>query len=101
MEDTVKTIKIYEDARYDHEFVRCENRNFLLRIEYDACRYDYESLLHRNQLNEDLERQYQYYKQRYEKCKDDVTVKLKLLEENRVRIFSYLLIKIFFRIRFK
>ena len=54
------------------------------RIEYDACRYDYESLLNRNQTNEDIERQYQYFKQRYEKCKEDVTVKLKLLEDNRV-----------------
>lgn len=56
------------------------------RIEYDACRYDYESLVNRNQTNEDIERQFQYFKQRYEKCKDDVTVKLKLLEDNRVSI---------------
>lgn len=60
--------------------------NDLFRIEYDACRYDYESLLNRNQTNEDIERQYQYFKQRYEKCKEDVTVKLKLLEDNRVSI---------------
>ncbi len=57
----------------------------LNRIEYDAFRYDYEILLSRNEANEEIERQYQHSKQRYEKSKDDVTVKLKLLDENRVR----------------
>ena len=72
MEDTLTTIKIYENARF----------------EYDAYRYDYEVLLSRNQTNEDIERQYQQSKERYEKSKHDVTVKLKLLDENRVR-YSY------------
>lgn len=64
---------------------------YYYRIEYDAYRYDYELLLNRNQTNEDTERQYQHFKQCYEKCKTDVTVKLKLLDENRVS-FSYFFI---------
>ncbi len=69
---------------------------FYIRIEYDACRYDYELLLNRNQTNEDIEKQYQHFKQRYEKCKDDLTVKLKLLDENRVSTFLFRFKIIFF-----
>ena len=54
------------------------------RIEYDAHRYDYELLLNRNQTNEDIQKQYELSKQRYEKSKEDLTVKLKLLDGNRV-----------------
>ena len=36
---------------------------------------------------ESIERQYQQSKQRYEKYRDDLLVKLALLEENRVRSF--------------
>jgi hypothetical protein len=70
----------------------------LNRIEYDAYRYDYELVLNRNETNEDIERQYQQSKQRYEKSKDDVTIKLKLLDENRVRAilgFVFFYIKLF------
>ncbi len=69
------------------------SNKILFRIEYDAYRYDYELLLSRNETNEDIERQYQHFKQRYEKSKDDVTIKLKLLDENRVsnsRIWFFL-----------
>ena len=57
---------------------------YLYRFEYDVYRYDYELLLNRNETNEDIERLYQNCKQRYEKSKDDVIIKLKLLDENRV-----------------
>jgi hypothetical protein len=73
-------------------------KTFLLnkyRIEYDAYRYDYELLLSRNNQSEErlsptdehIQRQYQHFKQSYEKSKADVIVKLKLLDENRVCIF--------------
>jgi hypothetical protein len=57
---------------------------YLYRFEYDVYRYDYDLLLSRNETNEDIQRQYQHSKQCYEKSKDDVTIKLKLLDENRV-----------------
>lgn len=63
------------------------------RIEYDAYRHDYEILLARVTSGENLssadefaQQQYEHFKNRYEKCKDDVKIKLKLLEENRVCI---------------
>ncbi len=34
---------------------------------------------------ESIERQYHHFKERYEKLKSDVTVKLRLLTDNRVR----------------
>ncbi|CAF4005083.1 unnamed protein product, partial [Rotaria sp. Silwood1] len=78
IEDTLATIKTYENAR----------------IEYDAYRYDYEALLARNKSGEQIsstdeyiQQQYQHFKQCYEKCKDNVIIKLKLLDENRVRSF--------------
>ncbi len=68
------------------------------RIEYDAYRYDYELLLSRNNQSEErisptdehIQKQYQHFKQSYEKSKADVKVKLKLLDENRVRSFHWL-----------
>jgi len=36
---------------------------------------------------EHIERQYHHFKQRYEKLKTDVIVKLRLLDDNRVCIF--------------
>jgi hypothetical protein len=42
---------------------------------------------------EHIERQYHHFKQRYEKLKTDVTVKLRLLDDNRVCIFHF---KLFF-----
>jgi hypothetical protein len=72
------------------------------RIEYDAYRYDYERVLARNHTGgvtlsnseEHIERQYHHFKERYEKLKSDVTVKLRLLDDNRVCFFFYL--KLFF-----
>jgi hypothetical protein len=37
--------------------------------------------------DEHIQKQYQHFKQSYEKSKADVKVKLKLLDENRVRSF--------------
>jgi hypothetical protein len=68
---------------------------FFSRIEYDAYRYDYERVLTRNPTGgvtlsnseESIERQYHHFKERYEKLKADVTIKLRLLDDNRVRKF--------------
>jgi len=80
MEDTLMTIKAYEKAR----------------IEYDAYRYDYEKVLARNHTGgvtlsnseEHIERQYHHFKERYEKLKADVTVKLRLLDDNRIKVMQ-------------
>ncbi|CAF4445332.1 unnamed protein product [Rotaria sp. Silwood2] len=83
IEDTLITIKTYENAR----------------IEYDAYRYDYELLLARNKSEEQtsstdeyIQHQYQHFKQRYEKSKDDVNIKLKLLDQNRIQLMKQQLI---------
>ncbi|XP_042566478.1 arfaptin-1-like isoform X2 [Clupea harengus] len=74
IEDTMVTVKLYENAR----------------IEYDAYRTDLEELnmgprdaitLPKIELAQAL---YQQHRQKYERMRDDLTVKLKLLEENRV-----------------
>lgn len=65
------------------------------RIEYDAHRYDYETVLARNHTGgvtlsdseEHIERQYHHFKERYEKLKVNISVKLRLLDDNRVCIF--------------
>ena len=62
------------------------------RIEYDACRYDYELLISRSNssaetlssTDEHIQRQYEHFKQIYEKSKENLEIKLKLLDENRV-----------------
>ncbi|UJR34914.1 hypothetical protein I4U23_027692 [Adineta vaga] len=80
MEDTILSVKTYENAR----------------IEYDACRYDYELLLSRrnpseeriSSSDEDIQRQYEHFKQIYEKSKENLQIKLKLLDENRVQVMK-------------
>jgi len=84
MEDSLMTIKAYEKAR----------------IEYDAYRYDYERVLARNHTGgvklsnyeENIERQYHHYKERYEKLKADVIVKLRLLDDNRIKVMQQQLV---------
>ncbi|XP_071847056.1 arfaptin-2-like isoform X7 [Apostichopus japonicus] len=76
MEDSLITVKLYESAR----------------IEYDAYRADMESLqlgpkdattqakLHESQLK------YERQKQKFDKLRQDVAVKLKFLDENKVKV---------------
>lgn len=62
------------------------------RIEYDAYRSDYEHILSLNHTGgvklskreKHIEEQYYHFKQRYEKYKSDVTVKLRLIDDHRV-----------------
>ncbi|XP_061073018.1 arfaptin-2-like isoform X2 [Conger conger] len=76
MEDTLMTIKMYENAR----------------LEFDAYRADLEEL---NMGPRDAatlaridtaEQQYQIHKDKYERLRSDVTIKLKFLDENKVKV---------------
>ncbi|KAM9729196.1 arfaptin-2b isoform 2-T2 [Menidia menidia] len=76
MEDTLMTIKMYENAR----------------LEFDAYRSDLEelSLGPRDAVTmariDAAQQQYQVHKEKYERLRSDVTIKLKFLEENKVKV---------------
>ncbi|XP_011609988.1 arfaptin-2b isoform X4 [Takifugu rubripes] len=76
MEDTLMTIKMYESAR----------------LEFDAYRSDLEELSAGPRDAAALARmdaaqqQYQVQKEKYERLRSDVTIKLKFLEENKVKV---------------
>ncbi len=55
----------------------------IVRLEYDACRTEMELLPPGSQLNE-KQREFEKYKEKYEKLKCDVSVKMKFLDENQV-----------------
>ncbi|XP_076130944.1 arfaptin-2b isoform X5 [Alosa pseudoharengus] len=76
MADTLWTIKLYENAR----------------LEYDAYRADLEELNlgPRDAVTmariEGAQEEYQAQKDKYERLRSDVTIKLKFLEENKVKV---------------
>ncbi|XP_075277682.1 arfaptin-1 isoform X2 [Opisthocomus hoazin] len=76
IEDTLLTVKQYESAR----------------IEYDAYRTDLEELnLGPRDANtlpkiEQSQQLFQVHKEKYEKMRNDVSIKLKFLEENKVKV---------------
>ncbi|XP_066534209.1 arfaptin-2a isoform X2 [Hoplias malabaricus] len=76
MEDTLMTIKLYENAR----------------LEFDAYRTDLEELSAgpRDAATmvriEVAQQEYQIHKDKYERLRSDVTIKLKFLEENKVKV---------------
>ncbi|KAM9788331.1 arfaptin-2b isoform 9-T9 [Neosynchiropus ocellatus] len=76
MEDSLMTIKMYESAR----------------LEFDAYRSDLEELGlgPRDAVAiariEAAQAQYQIHKDKYERLRSDVTIKLKFLEENKVKV---------------
>ncbi|XP_029924515.1 arfaptin-2b isoform X1 [Myripristis murdjan] len=76
MEDTLMTIKMYENAR----------------LEFDAYRSDLEELSMgpRDAVAmariDTAQQQYQVHKDKYERLRSDVTIKLKFLEENKVKV---------------
>uniref|UniRef100_A0A8D0DJ23 ARF interacting protein 1 n=1 Tax=Salvator merianae TaxID=96440 RepID=A0A8D0DJ23_SALMN len=76
IEDTLMTVKQYESAR----------------IEYDAYRTDLEELnLGPRDANtlpkiEQSQQLFQMHKEKYDKMRNDVSVKLKFLEENKVKV---------------
>ncbi|KAK1169609.1 arfaptin-2-like isoform X1 [Acipenser oxyrinchus oxyrinchus] len=76
MEDTLMTVKLYENAR----------------LEFDAYRADLEEL---NMGPRDAvtlsridtaQQQFQIHKEKYERLRSDVSIKLKFLEENKVKV---------------
>ncbi|OXB59163.1 hypothetical protein ASZ78_010762 [Callipepla squamata] len=76
IEDTLLTVKQYESAR----------------IEYDAYRTDLEELnLGPRDANtlpkiEQSQQMFQVHKEKYDKMRNDVSIKLKFLEENKVKV---------------
>ncbi|XP_016348959.1 arfaptin-2-like isoform X3 [Sinocyclocheilus anshuiensis] len=76
MEDTLMTIKMYENAR----------------LEFDAYRADLEELNTgpRDAVTmariEDAQQLYQIHKDKYERLRSDVSIKIKFLEENKVKV---------------
>ncbi|KAJ8404688.1 hypothetical protein AAFF_G00335510 [Aldrovandia affinis] len=76
MEDTLMTIKMYENAR----------------LEFDAYRADLEELNMGPRDTTTLVRidtaqqQFHIHKEKYERLRSDVTIKLKFLEENKVKV---------------
>jgi len=76
MEDTLVTVKLYETAR----------------VEYDAYRSDLEtlSLAPRTEAStarlEDAQRNFALHKERFDRLRADLSVKLKFLEENKVKV---------------
>lgn len=79
MEDTLLTVRNYEGAR----------------LEYDAYRFDMELLqnsAHTDQQVQELEKDVQIYKEKYEKLKNDVLIKTKFLDENRIKVMHKQLI---------
>ncbi|XP_053503363.1 arfaptin-2a isoform X3 [Ictalurus furcatus] len=76
MEDTLMTIKMYENAR----------------LEYDAYRTDLEELsagprdAAAMMRIEFAQQEYQIHRDKYERLRSDVTIKLKFLEENKVKV---------------
>lgn len=78
MEDTVLTIRNYEAAR----------------LEYDAYKFDLESLksapINEQKLHQvaNLEQEVTNYREKYENLKKDVAIKIKFLDENRVKVMK-------------
>lgn len=72
MTDTLETVKVYENAR----------------IEYDAIRNDVESYPEANQSPRAISLRHEFAsaKEKFEKLRNDVSIKLKFLEENKVFI---------------
>ncbi|XP_046719174.1 arfaptin-2a isoform X4 [Silurus meridionalis] len=76
IEDTLMTIKMYENAR----------------LEYDAYRTDLEELSAGPRdaaamvRIEFAQQEYQIHREKYERLRSDVTIKLKFLEENKVKV---------------
>ncbi|XP_046592819.1 arfaptin-2 isoform X2 [Neodiprion lecontei] len=77
IEDTLLTVRQYETAR----------------IEYDAYRTDLEALAHAAKTDassaakmEEAQANYEQHKQNFEKLRADVSIKLKFLDENRIKV---------------
>ncbi|NWW25768.1 ARFP2 protein, partial [Falcunculus frontatus] len=103
MEDTLMTVKQYETARWDRELGgvsgvlgrsggRSPMPGIPCRLEYDAYRTDLEELSMGPRDAGAVSRldaaqsQFQSHKDKYEKLRADVAIKLKFLEENKIKV---------------
>ena len=109
IEDTLCTIRNYEAARLEFDAYRTE-----LETVQNSSSYQSKALNNQqqqisqtqraieqkqNQLNE-LERKYKFVKDRYEKFREDVNIKIKFLDENKVSGDANFL-NFFFNVNFK
>lgn len=75
---------------YKYIYFWCCSKNHTCRIEYDAYRTDLEELnLGPRDANtlpkiEQSQQQFQIHREKYERMRNDVSIKLKFLEENKV-----------------
>ena len=94
IEDTLSTIQNYEAARLEFDVYRTEledlqnsSSNVLSKTSNNQQQQISQTQrsieLKQNQLNA-LEKKYKFYKERYEKLRDDVNIKIKFLDENKV-----------------
>ncbi|XP_017344521.1 arfaptin-2b isoform X1 [Ictalurus punctatus] len=76
MEDTLMTIKMYENARLEFDAYRAdlEELNMGPRDAMTIARID------------TAQEQFQIHKDKYERLRNDVSIKLKFLEENKVKV---------------
>ncbi|CAF0792894.1 unnamed protein product [Adineta steineri] len=75
IEDTMNTIRLYEVAR----------------LEYDACRSELRLLPPGSQSSE-KEYELEKYREKYEQLKNDIGIKLKLLDENQIKVMKHQLL---------
>ncbi|KAM9332854.1 arfaptin-2b isoform 2-T2 [Pholidichthys leucotaenia] len=76
MEDTLMTIKMYENARLEFDAYRSDLEELSLGPRDAAAMTRIDS----------AQQQYQLHKEKYERLRSDVTIKLKFLEENKVKV---------------
>ncbi|XP_030008099.1 arfaptin-2-like isoform X1 [Sphaeramia orbicularis] len=76
MEDTLMTIKLYENARLEFDAYRSDLEELSLGPRDAAAMVRIEMAQH----------EYQVYRDKYERLRSDVTIKLKFLEENKVKV---------------
>ncbi|XP_078101855.1 arfaptin-2-like isoform X3 [Sander vitreus] len=76
MEDTLLTIKLYENARLEFDAYRSDLEELSLGPRDAATMVRIEMAQH----------DYQIHRDKYERLRSDVTIKLKFLEENKVKV---------------
>uniref|UniRef100_A0A4W6DZ06 ADP-ribosylation factor interacting protein 2a n=2 Tax=Lates calcarifer TaxID=8187 RepID=A0A4W6DZ06_LATCA len=76
MEDTLMTIKLYENARLEFDAYRSDLEELSLGPRDAATMVRIEMAQH----------DYQIHRDKYERLRSDVTIKLKFLEENKVKV---------------
>ncbi|XP_071353506.1 arfaptin-2-like isoform X2 [Trachinotus anak] len=76
MEDTLMTIKLYENARLEFDAYRSDLEELSLGPRDAAAMVRIEMAQH----------EYQIHRDKYERLRSDVTIKLKFLEENKVKV---------------